>query len=64
MAIEKNLPQQYKEVELKIPYDQQQLVDYFMSNYDIDEIQYTENGTKMNVTINQIDFNKYNNYII
>ncbi len=64
MAIEKNLPQQYKEVELKIPYDQQQLVDYFMSNYDIDEIQYTENGTKINVTINQIDFNKYNNYII
>lgn len=61
--IENMLPQQFKRVEMIIPYSDQKLVDYFMTNYNIEEIEYVEEGTLLKFTINHIDFNKYSKYI-
>ncbi|MBU5427057.1 GTPase HflX [Tissierella pigra] len=62
--IEDSLPQQYKKVTLKIPYDKQGIVNYFCQNYEIDNLEYIEDGTKLELTINQIDREKYKGYII
>lgn len=62
--IEEHLPQQYKEVTLKIPYDKQNIINYFMTNYDVSNIEYLEDGTSIIVVIDQIDFNKYKEYIL
>ena len=62
--IEKSLPQQYKMVKLKLPYDKQNLVNYFMTNYEINEVEHLGDGTVLKFTINQIDLEKYREYII
>lgn len=62
--IEERLPQQYKAVTLKIPYDKQSIVNYFMKNYQVDSIEYVEDGTLLKFTINHIDLQKYIEYII
>ena len=62
--VEDSLPQQYKTVTLKIPYDNQNIVNYFCKNYQIDNLEYIEDGTKLELTINQIDREKYSQYII
>ena len=62
--IEASLPQQYKHVTLKIPYDKQSIVNYFMNNYQVEDIEYIEDGTTLKLTINQIDLERYNEYII
>ena len=61
--IEETLPQQYRTVRLKIPFDKQNIVNYFCENYNIDNLDYTEEGTLLDLTINQIDFEKYKEYI-
>lgn len=62
--VEKLLPQQYKMVKLKLSYDKQNLVNYFMTNYEINEVEHLEDGTVLEFTINQIDLEKYKEYII
>lgn len=62
--IEKTLPQQYKMVKLKLSYDKQDIVNYFMTNYEIHEVEHLEDGTVLELTINQIDLQKYEEYII
>ncbi|WFA09607.1 GTPase HflX [Tissierella sp. Yu-01] len=62
--IEKTLPQQFRRVKLKIPFDKQSLINYFMNNYEVSQIEYLEDGTTLDLVINQIDYNKYNDYII
>lgn len=62
--IEILLPQQFQLVTLKIPYSNQNLVDYFMKNYEVDNLEYVEDGTMMNLKINNIDLQKYEEYII
>lgn len=62
--IEEQLPQQYKYVTVKIPYDKQSIVNYFMNNYQVDDIEYVEDGTTLKFTINHIDLQKYSEYII
>lgn len=62
--IEENLPQRFRNVRLKIPYGKEALVDYFMTNYEVHNMEYTEEGTLLDISINHIDFNKYNTYII
>lgn len=62
--IEEKLPQQYKYVTLKIPYDKQSIVNYFMNSYQVDNIEYVEDGTLLKFTINHIDLQKYIEYII
>lgn len=61
--IEDLLPQQYKDVRLVFPYDQQADLSYFMENYNVEEIKYTEEGSEIEVSINQIDLERYKNFI-
>ncbi|QQY80510.1 GTP-binding protein HflX [Keratinibaculum paraultunense] len=61
--IEKSLPQKYKKVDLMIPYNRQSLVNYFLDNYEVDHIEYLIEGTRINLSINQIDFERYSKYI-
>ncbi len=63
-TIEELLPQQYRLVTLKIPYDKQNIVNYFHDNYEIGDLEYLEDGTQLKLTINQIDLQKYKEYII
>src|SRR5690606_15274031 len=62
--IEEHLPQQYFNVKLNIPYDKQSIVNYLMSNYEVEEISYVEAGTIIKVVLNQIDYERYKIYII
>lgn len=62
--IEKNLPQKFTRVRLKIPYGEEVVLDYFMKNYEAENLEYTEAGTLIDISINHVDFNKYNTYII
>ncbi len=62
--IEDKLPQKYYDVNMKIPFIDHNILDYFMSNYEVEKIEYLEEGTLLQVRISQIDFNKYSKYII
>ncbi len=62
--IEEDLPQQYRKVLLRIPYDKQGLVNYFMKNYEIEEIEYKDSGTEFSLVINNIDYEKYKEFLI
>lgn len=62
--IERELPQEYKKVEVKIPYDEQYILNYFMSNYDVEDIQHKEDGSHIHLSINHIDLEKYKKYIL
>ncbi|MFA7412062.1 MAG: GTPase HflX [Tissierellaceae bacterium] len=61
--IEELLPHQYRLVTLNIPYDRQNLVNYFMNNYQILKMEYGEDGTLLQLNINEIDMEKYRAYI-
>lgn len=62
--IEDNLPQEFKKVVIKIPYDKQSILNYFMNNYDVDKIEHKEDGTLIDLTINSVDFEKYKDLLI
>ncbi len=62
--IEELLPQKYKYKKLKIPYDEQSIVNYFMNNYEIEDVEHLEDGTLLGFTINQIDLERYKDYLI
>lgn len=62
--IEKRLPQKYRKVSMRIPYDRQAILDYIMSNYDVKNIMYKEDGTYVNLEINSLDFDRYKEFII
>lgn len=62
--IEELLPQEFNEVTLKIPYDKQNIVNYIMGNYQVNKLEYVEDGTIMNFKINHIDKERYGDYIV
>lgn len=62
--IEDSLPVEYKNVTMLIPYDSQGLLSYILDNYSVDEMKHEEDGTKINVNINLIDYEKYIDFII
>ncbi len=61
--IEDLLPQQYRNVDLLIPYDRQNIVNYFMNNYEVSRMEYKEEGTEITLVINHIDYEKYKEFI-
>lgn len=63
LLVEELLPQKYEKVTLVFPYDEQALLSYFMSNYNVEDIEYMEEGTKIEVDINKIDMEKYQQFI-
>lgn len=62
--IQEKLPQEFRQVRLLIPFDKQNLTNYFMNNYDVKNLQYIDTGTTMELTIDHVDFEKYKDYII
>ncbi len=62
--IQEKLPQEFRQVKLLIPFDKQNLTNYFMNNYDVKNLQYIDTGTTMELTIDHVDFEKYKDYII
>ncbi len=61
--VEENLPQQYKNVTVRIPYDKQSLLGYFMENYEVHGLEHKEDGTYFNLSINHIDAERYKEYL-
>ena len=61
--IVKVIKSEYKEVIMHIPFEKGRVLDYFMTNYDILETNYDENGTIIKLEISKGDFGKYESYI-
>lgn len=62
--IQDRLPQKYRYVLMRIPYDKQNILNYLMNNYEIDDLKHEEDGTYLNLSINTLDFGKYGEYIV
>lgn len=62
--IQEKLPQKYRYVSMEIPYDSQSILNYFMNNYEVMNLEYKEEGASIDLTINPIDYEKYKNYIL
>lgn len=63
LMIEESLPQEYRKVKLKIPYDKQELVNYFLESYNVDYLEYRTDGTELRLNINKIDYERYLEFI-
>ncbi|HMM69081.1 MAG: GTPase HflX [Gudongella oleilytica] len=64
IKIQEMLPQIYRDATLLIPYSNQSLVSYFMKEYEVEKLEYLEEGTRIKLVIDQIDFDRYKEYII
>lgn len=53
----------YVRVKMKIPYEDGKVLDYIMTNYDIDKKDYDENSSILEFDISKKDYNKYERYI-
>ena len=53
----------YIKVSMKIPYNDGKILDYIMTNYDIDKKDYDENSSILEPDISKKDYNKYERYI-
>lgn len=53
----------YVRVIMKIPYEDGKVLDYIMTNYDIDKKDYDENSSILEFDISKKDYNKYERYI-
>lgn len=53
----------YIKVSMKIPYSDGKILDYIMTNYDIDKKDYDENSSILKFDISKKDYNKYERYI-
>lgn len=53
----------YIKVSMKIPYSDGKILDYIMTNYDIDKKDYDENSSILEFDISKKDYNKYERYI-
>ncbi len=62
--IQKTLPMEYRKVKMLIPFEKQSVSSYFMDRYQVDEIEYTVEGTLFVLTIDHVDFQKYKQYIV
>ena len=62
--VEIELPQEYKKVTIRIPYDEQSISSYFMENYEVDNLEHKEDGTYFDLSINKIDGERYKDYIV
>lgn len=62
--IEKKLDNNYHSVTMKIPYDKGSLLSYLHSNTDITSEEYVEDGMIIKTVLDDIEYNKYIEYII
>lgn len=53
----------YIKIKMKIPYEDGKVLDYIMTNYDIDNKNYDESSSILEFDISKKDYNKYERYI-
>ena len=53
----------YIKIKMKIPYEDGKVLDYIMTNYDIDNKDYDESSSILEFDISKKDYNKYERYI-
>ncbi|WP_311481666.1 GTPase HflX [uncultured Anaerococcus sp.] len=61
--IVKVIKEDYKLVNMHIPFSKGAVLDYFMTNYDILKTDYDNAGTKIQLEISKGDYGKYESYI-
>ncbi|MSS43248.1 GTPase HflX [Anaerosalibacter bizertensis] len=61
--IQENLPINYIDTTLVIPYDKQDVLSHILDNYNVEYIEHKEEGTEIKVELSSIDYEKYFNYI-
>lgn len=61
--IEKNLPGEFRHVSISIPFNKHNDLNYFMEKYDVKNIDYREDGTVIELVIDEIDYKKYEKYV-
>ena len=61
--IEKKLTEDSYEVNLLLPYDKGQIFSYLSDKYPIDKFEYTDEGIDLLVSLDEVDFNIYKEYI-
>ena len=57
------IKEDYELVDMHIPFSDGKVMDYLMSNYDILEREYDENGSRLTLEISKEDYSKYDRYI-
>ena len=62
--IEENLTQKYYKVNLLIPYSKGDLLSYLFDNTKVENQSHTEEGTMITAVLDEIDYNKYSEFII
>lgn len=60
----KNIYGEYFNCKMLIPYEKSSILSYLVNNSIINKIDYIEEGTLLEASVNQRDYNKYNEYII
>lgn len=61
--IEENLPVEFQHVTISIPFDKHSILNYFMEKYDVKNISHDENGTIIEVVIDELDYERYKEYL-
>lgn len=62
--MEENLPVNLKHVLIKIPFSEHGELNYFMDKYTVTNIEHGEDGTVIEVVIDEFDFENHGEYII
>lgn len=62
-VISKHIFKDYVKCEMIIPYQEGQLLSYFMNHASVEAVEYLENGTKLKMECKFRDFKKYQKYI-
>lgn len=62
--VQEKLPFKYKRVTLRIPYEDHDILNYFMENYNETNLEHKNDGSYLDVTINEIDMERYKKYIV
>ena len=60
----KNIYGEYFNCKMLIPYEKSSILSYLVNNSIINKIDYIEEGSLLEASVNQRDYNKYNEYII
>lgn len=63
-SIQKLLPQKFFEVTMLLPYNKSNISSYVFENTKVKQKEYIENGIRIETVLNEVDYNRYNKYIV
>ena len=62
--VENALMEDPYQVKLLLPYDKGNIFSKIKDKYNVDNFEYVENGTKLEVNLDEEDYNMYKGYIV